>query len=214
MVTSLYLVAALLLTVDLNERQGVPARTTLMVFALAVPAASAGARLLDVLEYWGRNRHHYRHRRLEHPEYYELREHFTRCLRGVKASLRGAMRQHDQEVASIENQRSAIVEDLRKGEEPDSSPEEEGAMADSLTTPLTSEALERVVRELRAQVRRLKRTLAYPQEGVQDEGSNRWNVRAEASLGALLLGIVVVGFDFRVGIVLLRVALYLRIGVS
>jgi hypothetical protein len=82
------------------------------------------------------------------------------------------------------------------------------------TSRPASEVLERVVRELRAQVRRLKRALAYPQGAVQDNGGNRWNFRAGASLCALLLGMVVTGVDFRTAVVLLFVALYLRTGVS
>jgi len=39
-------------------------------------------------------------------------------------------------------------------------------------------------------------------------------VRAVVSLATPVLGIAFVGFDFRTGIVLLLVALYLRIGVS
>jgi len=53
-VTSVYLVVALALTVALNVRQGITPRITVTLFALAVPAGSIGSRLLDVLEYWGR----------------------------------------------------------------------------------------------------------------------------------------------------------------
>jgi hypothetical protein len=124
------------------------------------------------------------------------------------------MRDHDANLALIQNQRAAIEAELGTGEGHDSSLGNEEAVADDHTTFPTSEGFERLVRELRAQVRRLKSTLAYPHGRVHDKGANRWNLRAEASIGALLLGIVVAGFDFRTGVVLLLVALYLRIGVS
>src|SRR5438094_3487510 len=53
-VVAAYLPVALWLTSRLNERQGISPTRTLTLFALAVPAGSIGARILDVLEYWGR----------------------------------------------------------------------------------------------------------------------------------------------------------------
>ncbi len=55
-VTGIYLLLALPLTIRLNKRQGLSGTDTLTIFALAVPAAALGARLLDVVEYWGRYR--------------------------------------------------------------------------------------------------------------------------------------------------------------
>lgn len=55
-VTSVYLVAALVLAVRLNEQQAIAVRHTIVLFALAVPAATVGARVLDMLEYADRYR--------------------------------------------------------------------------------------------------------------------------------------------------------------
>lgn len=51
-VRTVCIVAALLLTIRLNERQGVRVTVTLSLFAVGVPAAIVGAHLLDALEYW------------------------------------------------------------------------------------------------------------------------------------------------------------------
>ncbi|MGH7894681.1 MAG: prolipoprotein diacylglyceryl transferase [Candidatus Binatia bacterium] len=53
-VLAVYFSLALPLTVRLNARRGIAARITATAFALGVPAAIVGARLLDVVEYWGR----------------------------------------------------------------------------------------------------------------------------------------------------------------
>ena len=52
-VRTIYIFIALVLTLRLNERQGIRASTTLGAFALGVPAGIVGAHLLDMLEYFG-----------------------------------------------------------------------------------------------------------------------------------------------------------------
>lgn len=50
-VRTLYVFVALVLTLRLNERQGIRPSTTLTAFALGVPAGILGAHLLDMVEY-------------------------------------------------------------------------------------------------------------------------------------------------------------------
>ncbi len=54
-VRTVYVFVALLLTLRLNERQGIGASTTLTAFALGVPAGILGAHVLDELEYFGQH---------------------------------------------------------------------------------------------------------------------------------------------------------------
>jgi phosphatidylglycerol:prolipoprotein diacylglycerol transferase len=54
LVRATYLVLALFLTLKLNERRGITPRTTLVLFAIGIPAGVVGARVLDVFEYWDR----------------------------------------------------------------------------------------------------------------------------------------------------------------
>jgi hypothetical protein len=78
-----------------------------------------------------------------------------------------------------------------------------------------SEAPDRKVRELGRHVRRLKRIVTKLQRRTQGDDVNRWKVRHVASLVALGVGSVIAATtDFRTGVVLLFIALYLRPGIS
>jgi phosphatidylglycerol:prolipoprotein diacylglycerol transferase len=54
-VRTVYVFAAFVLVLRLNERQGIAARITLTAFAIGVPAGILGAHVLDMLEYWGQH---------------------------------------------------------------------------------------------------------------------------------------------------------------
>lgn len=141
---------------------------------------------------------------LEHPEYYELKGFLRRCLRKTERRIRDLLGKH-----------AAIGAELERPEDSDGGPKEELARVEDLDAALVSEPLDRKVRELGRHVRRLKRIVTKLQGQTQGDDVNRWKVRHVASLVALGVGSVIAATtDFRTGVVLLFIALYLRPGIS
>jgi phosphatidylglycerol:prolipoprotein diacylglycerol transferase len=53
LIRTAYILVALFLTLELNERQGISSRKMMTAFAIVAPAGILGAHILDMLEYWG-----------------------------------------------------------------------------------------------------------------------------------------------------------------